>query len=99
AGQQMAEKLREATRLRMIADVPLGAFLSGGTDSSVVVGLMSELSAKPVKTFSIGFEEARYSELSYARIVAKRFKTEHQELTVKSESVDLLPKLAWHYSE
>lgn len=99
AGRQMVDKLREATKLRMISDVPLGAFLSGGRDSSAVVGLMSELSSRPVKTFSIGFEEAEYSELDYARAVAKHFHTDHQEFIVKPETIDILPKLAWHYSE
>lgn len=99
AGEAMVAKLREAVKLRMISDVPLGAFLSGGRDSSAVVGLMSELSSKPVKTFSIGFEEAEFSELSYARVVAQHFKTEHQEFIVKPETMTILPKLAWHYSE
>lgn len=99
AGQAMAAKLKEATKLRMIADVPLGAFLSGGRDSSAVVGMMSELSPRPVKTFSIGFEEAEFSELNYARAVARHFHTDHQEFIVKSETIDILPKLAWFYSE
>ncbi len=99
AGEAMVAKLRESVKLRMIADVPLGAFLSGGRDSSAVVGLMSELSTQPVKTFSIGFEEAEYSELSYARVVAKHFHTDHHEFIVKPETIDVLPKLAWHYSE
>jgi asparagine synthase (glutamine-hydrolysing) len=99
AGQAMAAKLKEATQLRMIADVPLGAFLSGGRDSSAVVGMMSELSSRPVKTFSIGFEEAEFSELKYARVVANHFHTDHQEFIVKSETIDILPKLAWYYSE
>jgi asparagine synthase (glutamine-hydrolysing) len=99
AGKAMMDKLREATRLRMIADVPLGAFLSGGRDSSVVVGLMSELSSQPVKTFSIGFEEEAFSELEYARVVAKHFHTDHQEFIVKPDTIEILPKLAWHYSE
>jgi asparagine synthase (glutamine-hydrolysing) len=99
AGKAMMAKLKEAVQLRMIADVPLGAFLSGGRDSSVVVGLMSELSNRPVKTFSIGFEEAEFSELKYAKIVADHFKTDHQEFIVKPDTMDILPKLAWFYSE
>ncbi len=93
------ELLREATKLRMISDVPLGAFLSGGHDSSIVVGLMSELSSKPVKTFSIGFEEADFSELHYAKIVAKHFKTEHHEFIVKPNFIELLPKIVWYYGQ
>lgn len=99
AAEAMMLKLREATRLRMIADVPLGAFLSGGKDSSIVVGLMSELSSQPVKTFSIGFEEADFSELPYAKAVAQRFNTDHHEFMVKPDAVAILPKLAWHYGE
>lgn len=91
--------LTEATKLRLISDVPLGAFLSGGIDSSIVVGLMSRLSNKPVKTFSIGFEEKEFSELEYAREVAKRFKTEHNELIVKPNYIDILPKIVWHYDQ
>ena len=91
--------LTEATRLRMISDVPLGAFLSGGVDSSIIVALMSQLSSKPVKTFSIGFDEERFSEVKYARLIADRYKTDHSEFIVKTEMADVLPKLAWHYGE
>ena len=93
------ELLEEATRLRMISDVPLGAFLSGGHDSSIVVGLMSGLSNKPVKTFSIGFEEDEFSELGYARMVADHFKTEHNEFILKANFIELLPKIVWHYGQ
>ncbi|MFA5859208.1 MAG: asparagine synthase (glutamine-hydrolyzing) [Elusimicrobiota bacterium] len=96
---QLREVLKEATRLRMISDVPLGAFLSGGHDSSIIVGLMSELASKPVKTFSIGFEEEEFSELGYAKIVAQHFKTDHQEFIVKPQFVEILPKLVWHYDQ
>ncbi|NLO91929.1 MAG: asparagine synthase (glutamine-hydrolyzing) [Elusimicrobia bacterium] len=92
-------KLKEATSLRMISDVPLGAFLSGGHDSSIVVALMSQLSSQPVKTFSVGFEEAEFSELKYAKAVADMYGCEHHEFIVKPEMADILPKLAWHYSE
>jgi len=91
--------LMEATKLRMISDVPLGAFLSGGVDSSIVVGLMSQLSSQPVKTFSIGFEEADFSELTYAKIVANHFKTDHHEFIVKPNFIEILPKLVWHYGQ
>jgi asparagine synthase (glutamine-hydrolysing) len=86
--------LREAVRLRMISDVPFGAFLSGGIDSSAIVALMTEFSAMPVKTFSVGFQESDYSELKYAKAVASHFGTEHHELTVSHEElIEHLPDL------
>lgn len=99
AKEALVEKLTEATRLRMISDVPLGAFLSGGIDSSIVVALMSRLSDRPVNTFSIGFEEAEFSELEYAGEIAKMYGCNHHEFIVKAEMADILPKIAWHYSE
>lgn len=99
ATTQLLDKLRQSIRLRLISDVPLGAFLSGGIDSSLIVGLMSEMSSQPVKTYSIGFEELDYSELGYARQVAKRFHCEHHEFVVKPDVAEILPKLAWHYGE
>ncbi|MFA6315896.1 MAG: asparagine synthase (glutamine-hydrolyzing) [Elusimicrobiota bacterium] len=93
------DKVREAVRLRLISDVPLGAFLSGGIDSSIVVALMSQLSDKPVRTFSIGFEEAEFSELPFAAEVARRWGCEHTEFIVKPQMAEILPKLAWHYGE
>jgi asparagine synthase (glutamine-hydrolysing) len=89
----------EAVRMRMIADVPLGAFLSGGIDSSLVVASMATQSPAPVKTFSIGFEEAKYNELEYAAMVAKQYRTDHHEILVRPDSVDLISKLAWHFDE
>jgi asparagine synthase (glutamine-hydrolysing) len=89
----------EAVRIRMIADVPLGAFLSGGIDSGSVVASMALQSEAPVKTFSIGFEEAQFNELPYARLVAERYRTEHHEFIVKPDSLDLLPKLFRHFDE
>ena len=80
--EDVVERLRESIRLRLIADVPLGIFLSGGTDSSAVVAFMADLGARPLRTFSVGFEEPGYSELPFARRVAKRFSTEHHELLV-----------------
>jgi asparagine synthase (glutamine-hydrolysing) len=97
--REIVARLDEAVRLRMISDVPLGAFLSGGIDSSAVVALMSRASSGPVKTFSIGFEEPEYDELAYARQVAQQFGTEHHELVVRPDAVAILPKLAWHYDE
>jgi len=97
--EALLARLEEAVRLRLVSDVPLGAFLSGGIDSSAVVALMSRVSHKPVKTFSIGFEEPEYDELRYARQVAERFGTEHHELVVHPDAMAVLPKLAWHYDE
>lgn len=91
--------LREATEMRMISEVPLGAFLSGGVDSSTVVALMAEKSSAPVKTFSIGFEEQDYSELKYARQVAAHVGAEHHEFIVKPDAVEILPTLVEHYGE
>jgi asparagine synthase (glutamine-hydrolysing) len=99
AKAEIRRRLTEAVRLRMIADVPLGAFLSGGVDSSVIVGLMSRLSDRPVKTFSIGFEEAEFSELVFARETARRFGTDHSEFVVKHDMAEVLPLLARHYGE
>jgi asparagine synthase (glutamine-hydrolysing) len=90
---------RDAVRRRLIADVPLGAFLSGGMDSSSVVAEMAELSATPVKTFSIGFGEPDFDELFFARQVAQRFGTEHHELIVEPRALDILPTLVEHYGE
>ncbi|MFL5697529.1 MAG: asparagine synthase (glutamine-hydrolyzing) [Ktedonobacteraceae bacterium] len=89
--------LKDAVQVRLMSEVPLGAFLSGGVDSSVVVGLMSSMMSQPVKTFSIGFEEDDYSELSYAQQVAKHFGTDHHEFFVRPELVSVLPQLAWAY--
>ncbi|NOT10818.1 MAG: asparagine synthase (glutamine-hydrolyzing) [Methylococcaceae bacterium] len=88
------ELLDEAVRIRMISDVPFGAFLSGGIDSSAVVGLMARHSSLPVKTFSVGFAEAQYSELGYAAAIARQFETEHHELTISQQHLmDELPAL------
>jgi asparagine synthase (glutamine-hydrolysing) len=96
---QFGALLRDAVRRRLIADVPLGAFLSGGMDSSTVVAEMAELSSKPVKTFSIGFGERDFDELRYARQVAQRFGTEHHEMVVEPRALDVLPTLVRHYGE
>ena len=89
----------ESVRLRMIADVPLGAFLSGGIDSSCVVASMAMQSPEPIKTFSIGFELHSYNELEYAAAVAERYNTDHHTLIVHPDSVDLVPRLVWHFDE
>lgn len=97
--EALREKLTEAVRLRMISDVPLGAFLSGGIDSSIIVGLMAKLSNQSVKTFSIGFEEAAYNETEHARRIADLWQTEHHEFIVKADALAILPKLVRHYGE
>ncbi len=91
--------LKEAVKIRLYSDVPLGAFLSGGIDSSAVVGLMSQLSGKRVKTFSIGFKEQLYNELPYARGIAQRFGTEHREFIVHPHAMEVLPLLVERYGE
>lgn len=91
--------LEESVKLRLISDVPLGALLSGGMDSSLIVGIMAKLGANSVKTFSIGFEEKEFDELSYARLVSNHFSTEHHEFIVKANAIEILPKLVWHYNE
>ena len=95
--------LEESVRLQMVSDVPIGAFLSGGVDSSAVVAFMSAHSDRPVKTYAIGFDggdaEAYYNELPFARRVAELFKTDHHEILVRPDVVSLLPKLLWHMDE
>src|SRR6266496_195717 len=91
--EEMEARLAEATRIRLISDVPLGAMLSGGTDSSTIVALMARASSKPVKTFAIGFRQADYDESQYARLVAQKFETEHHELILEPDVVASLEKL------
>ncbi|HYJ77973.1 MAG TPA: asparagine synthase (glutamine-hydrolyzing) [Longimicrobiaceae bacterium] len=95
----LEEKLREAVRLRMIADVPVGALLSGGVDSSLVVAMMAGQSAAPVRTFSVGFAEQAYDELPHARAVAERYRTDHHAEVVRGEVEPLLAELVRHYGE
>jgi asparagine synthase (glutamine-hydrolysing) len=99
AVHQLRAVLSDAVRSHMISDVPLGAFLSGGVDSSLVVGLMSELSSSRVKTFSIGFDEPAFDELEHARRVADHFGTDHHEFVVKPDGVGILDRLIRHFDE
>ena len=98
-GEELLALLEEAVRLRLVSDVPVGALLSGGIDSSVVVALMRRLTSGTVRTFSIGSDHAEYNELPFARLVAQRFDTEHHELVVRPDVMAMLPRLAWHYGE
>ena len=91
--------LDESVRLRLISDVPLGAFLSGGIDSSTVVGLMARHMDQPVKTFSIGFHEDSYNELKYARMTAEKFGTDHHEFFVTPDICQIVDELVWHFDE
>jgi asparagine synthase (glutamine-hydrolysing) len=99
AAERLRELLLEATRIRMVSERPLGAFLSGGVDSSAVVAAMAQSASEPVKTFCIGFEDAMLDERAYARIVANRYGTDHHEEVVTSSALEVLPSLAWHYDE
>ena len=95
----LAEQLQEAVSIRLMSEVPLGAFLSGGVDSSAIVGLMTGLLERPVNTASIGFDEAGHDELPYARIAAKHFKTAAYEKTVEANAANILDTLTWHFDE
>jgi asparagine synthase (glutamine-hydrolysing) len=97
--RELIERLEEAVRVRLVSDVPLGAFLSGGIDSSAVVAMMARAGGGRVKTFSIGFSAREYDETRYARMVAKRYGTDHEELIVEPNAVRILPHLVWHYGE
>jgi len=97
--EELRETLTEAVRTRLQSDVPLGAFLSGGVDSTIIVGLMQKLSPEPVRTFSIGFPVAEYDETRYARLAATQLGTVHEEFRVEPQAVDILDKLVWHFDE
>lgn len=99
AKEMIRSGMRDAVRRCMTADVPVGAFLSGGVDSTSVVGMMSEMSSRPVKTFAAGFVEDDFSELRYARIAAERFRTDHTEMIVRPEMAAVLPDLAYRFGE
>ncbi len=98
--EEWVELFRESVRLRLMADVPLGMFLSGGIDSSAIAAVMSGLVKEPIKTFSVGFKERAANEFEFARIVAKKFKTDHHEITITPEQFFAeLPNLIWHEDE
>jgi asparagine synthase (glutamine-hydrolysing) len=97
--EELRRHVEEAVRLRLMSDVPLGAHLSGGLDSAIVVGVMARLMDRPVKTFSIGFREAAFNELEHARAVAEKFRTEHHEFIVEPAALEVLPPLVEHFDE
>ena len=102
--KQYVERLRElfedAVKVRLVSDVPLGAFLSGGVDSAAVVAFMTRIMKQPVKTFAIGFtDDPSFNELEYARIVAKESRSDHHEFLVSPDAIDLVPRLVWHYDQ
>ena len=99
AAEALYQVLRDAVRSHLISDVPLGAFLSGGIDSSLVVALMSEVTNRPVQTFSIGFDEPQFDELDHARTVAKHFATDHNEFVVRPDALAIVDRLIEHFDE
>ena len=96
---QLRELIAESVRLRLESDVPLGAFLSGGIDSTTVVAMMAREMGRPVKTFSIGFSESDYDELAYARTAARHFHTDHHEFVVTPDVCKLVEEIVWHHDE
>src|SRR5215203_4073036 len=97
--EEFGRRLRESVRLRMVSDVPIGAFLSGGTDSSAVVAMMVAEAPGRVRTFSIGFDDPAYDETSYAAAVARHLGTHHETFVVKPDAARVAGRLAWHYGE
>jgi asparagine synthase (glutamine-hydrolysing) len=97
--RRVRETVRDAVSMRLEADVPLGALLSGGIDSSIVVALMAEASSRPVRTFTVGFDDERYDERAYARAVAERFGTAHEELAIREHVAETLPRVARAFDE
>jgi asparagine synthase (glutamine-hydrolysing) len=99
AAGQLRDHLLDATRVRMVSERPVGAFLSGGIDSSAIVAAMARQTTEPLKTFSIGFGDERFDERRYARMLAERYGTDHHELVVSPSAREVLPALSWHYDE
>ncbi|HXW05838.1 MAG TPA: asparagine synthase (glutamine-hydrolyzing) [Vicinamibacterales bacterium] len=99
AVEELGAVLRDAVQSHLMSEVPLGAFLSGGIDSSVVVGLMAQASTRPVRTFSIGFDEPQFDELQHARVVARHFGTDHHEFVVRPDALSILDRLIQHFDE
>ncbi|MFW6170948.1 MAG: asparagine synthase (glutamine-hydrolyzing) [Planctomycetota bacterium] len=97
--EQLRSTLESSVKLRMQSDVPLGAFLSGGVDSSLIVALMQKVATQPIRTFSIGFPVKEYDETRYARQVARHLGTKHEEFQVTPDGLEMLPKLTWHFDE
>ena len=97
--ERLRELIAEAVKIRLVSEVPLGAFLSGGVDSSTVVAMMARAMDQPVKTFSIGFSEASHDELKYARLTAERYKTDHHEFIVTPDVCRLVEEIVWHHDE
>lgn len=98
-GEELKRRMRDAVKMRLRSDVPLGAFLSGGIDSTIIVGLMQELSENQTNTFSIGFPVKEFDESSFAREAAEHLGTKHHEKIVHPDALEILPKLIWHYDE
>jgi asparagine synthase (glutamine-hydrolysing) len=96
---ELDDRMRETIRYHMVSDVPVGAFLSGGIDSGIVVGMMSQISPQPVRTFSVGVPYEHYNELPFARMVAERYQTQHYEDTIYPSLMQILPELVWHLDE
>ena len=99
AAEELLALLEQCVRIRQISDVPLGAFLSGGIDSSGVVALMARQQARPVTTCSIGFDEQAFNETAFARVIAEKYQTDHHEFTVRQNAEKILPKLVYHFDE
>jgi len=96
---QIKELLKDSIRLRMVSDVPIGAFLSGGMDSSLMVAFIASINKQPIQTFTIGFKEDKYNEIPFAKIIANQFKTIHRDFVLKPNIIEILPILIEAYSE